>query len=390
MKFIRYIGIYDTIKEGKLKRDCSLAAIKKMDYIVNSLNRSGNAVQIVSIARNKETSQGGIIQEYVNGRIKNQLVLGPCIGSKCKIISAIGELEIRLWLFMWLIFHIHKNEKILVYHSQRLMLPIYIASKIKHFRYILEVEELYYKFGLCSEWIARNEKKVIMNADALIASTENIVKELRYPKKAIYLHGNYQNLKIREINQSGEKEIRKIVFAGGIETVRNTAFNVCKCAEWLDDRFVVYLLGYGDKNAITHLQTKIKEINKKLGKEKLIYCGTKTGIEYDRFMSGCDIAINFQDLDEYYMKFAFPSKVLNYLNYGLTVVTTPLESIRNSVINYLVEYPENMENTPKAFAMKINNLNIDSVSERQKKKVELERLDQKFVLELNTLIRGKE
>lgn len=390
MKFVRYIGIYDIIRGGKPKRDCSLAAIKKMDYIVDSLNRSGNAVQIVSIARNKGASQSGIVQEYVNGKIKNQLILGPCIGSKCKIISAIGELEVRLWLLMWLIFHIHKNEKILVYHSQRLMLPIYIASKIKSFRYILEVEELYYKFGLCSKRMARNEKKVIMNADALIASTENIVRELGYLKKTIFLHGNYQNLRIHEMNQTSEREVRKIVFAGGIETVRNTAFNVCDCAEWLDDRFIVYLLGYGDKNAILQLQTKIKEINKKLGKKKLIYCGTKIGIDYDRFMSDCDIAINFQDLDEYYMKFAFPSKVLNYLNYGLTVVTTPLDSIRNSVIDHLVEYPENLENTPKAFAMKINNLNIDSVSERKKKRDEIDRLDQKFMFELNQLINGKE
>lgn len=390
MKVIKYIGIYDIMREGKLKRDCSLAATKKMDYIIDALNRCGNSVQIVSIARNKESSQRCSVEECKNDRKKNQLILAPSIGSKCKIISAVGELEVRIWLLIWLIIHTHKNENILVYHSQRLMIPVYIASKIKHFRYFLEVEELYYKFGFCSKRMARNEKKVIMNANALIVSTENIVKELGYHKKAIYLHGNYQNLRIHEVRENDEKEEKKVVFSGGIETVRNTAFNVCDCAEWLDDQFTIYLLGYGDKNAIIQLQTKIEKINRKLGKKKLIYCGTKTGNDYDRFMSSCDIAINFQNMDEYYMKFAFPSKVLNYLNYGLTVVTTPLDSIRNSEIDQLVQYPENMENTPKAFAMKINSLNVDRISEVQKKENEMDRLNQKFVLELSNLIDSEE
>lgn len=390
MSVIKYIGIYDIVREGKLKRDCSLAAKKKMDYIIDALNRCGNSVQIVSIARDRESSQRCSVEECKNGRKKNQLILAPSIGSKCKIISLMGEVEVRIWLLIWLILHVHKNESIFVYHSQRIMIPVYIASKIKRFRYFLEVEELYYKFGFCSKRMARNEKKVIMSANALIVSTENIVKELGYRKKAIYLHGNYQNLRIHEAWEKNESKEKKVVFAGGIETVRNTAFNVCDCAEWLDDQFTIYLLGYGDENAIIQLQTKIEKINRKLGKKKLIYCGTKTGNDYDRFMSGCDIAINFQNMDEHYMKFAFPSKVLNYLNYGLTVVTTPLDSIRNSEIDHLVQYPENMENTPKAFATKINTLNVDRMNEIKKREEEMDRLDQKFVVELSYFIDSEE
>lgn len=382
MDKVKYIGIYDINREGKLIRDCSLAAVKKMNYIIYTLNAKEKSVQIVSIARNKKISQRKTMEKIENGK-DNMLLLAPACGSQKKVLSMIGELQARVWLFFWLVMHIKKKESIIVYHSQRLMNAVYFAAKVKGFKYILEVEELYYKFGLASKRYEKEEKRFIYGAEALIASTENIVKELQYKKKAIFLHGNYQNLLSPSKKQDN---IQKIVFAGGIETVRNTAFNVCECVKYLDRCFKVYLLGYGDENAIKNLNIKIKKINEQLGEERLIYCGTKIGQEYDDFMNECDIAINFQNMDEYYMKFAFPSKVLNYLNYGLTVVTTPLETIRNSEINDLVYYPENMENKPEMFALTINRLKDTTKLSKKEIVSKMKMLDRNFSNEIDTLL----
>lgn len=379
MQFIKYIGVYDIERKGKLQRDCSLAAIKKMDYIIDSINSLGKPVQVISIARDKIKSQGKSIEKISDN---NELILAPSIGSRNKLKSQIGELQIRIWLFIWLILNIKKNEKIMVYHSQRIMNIIYWASKIKSFSYILEVEELYYKFGFVKKREEKKEKRCIYNAQSLIVSTNNIIKELSYKKNYIQLHGNYRNI----VNNKRKKDNINVVFAGGIETIRNTAFNVCDCAKYLDNNFKVYLLGYGDEKDIAKLKKKIEEINKGLGEKRIIYCGTKIGQEYDDFMSKCDIAINFQNMDEYYMNYAFPSKVLNYLNYGLVVVTTPLETIRQSEINKLVLYPENMENTAESFAVTIREAKNHLNEHKQLISDEMVRMDEKFKEELKLLL----
>ena len=371
------------LREGRLERDCSLAAIKKMDYIIKSINRIGKAVQIISIARNKKNSQKCTVHRCIADNKENELLLAPAVGSKKKLLSYLGEIQANVWLFFWLLRYVEKNEKILVYHSQRYMLPIWFAAKIRKFEYILEVEELYYKFGFVSERFAKIEKQFIMDACSLIASTDNIRVELEYHKKVVLLHGNYQNLSNDAVHNLGE---HKIVFAGGIENVRNTAFNVCDCAEFLDECFKIYILGYGDEQCICQLQQKIEIINSKIGRECIVYCGTKIGAEYDSFMQESSIAINFQNMDEYYMKFAFPSKVLNYLNYGLIVITTPLETIRKSEIDRLVFYPHNMENTPQAFANKINQLKAELTTSKQKIVETMNQLDSKFVFELEKII----
>ena len=140
MQVIKYIGVYDVFYNGKLEKDCSLAAIKKMNYIIDTLNNIGYNVEVISIARNKKKAQKKS-KIPLNNKL-NSLILLNAIGSSNKFISRIGELQIRLELFLWLIKNIKKNETILVYHSQRLCKIIYWACKIKKFNYILEVEEL--------------------------------------------------------------------------------------------------------------------------------------------------------------------------------------------------------------------------------------------------------
>lgn len=385
MRDIKYIGVYDVFRNGELYRDCSLAAIKKMNYIINVINKSGKSVQVISIARNKKITQKSIMCKKIEGKEENRLFLSPAVGSNKRILSSLGEVQARVWLFFWLVRNVSKGEKILVYHSQRLITAVSMAAKLKHFEYVLEVEELYYKFGFVTERMAKKEKKFINGARSLIVSTDNIRKELKYCKKTVLLHGNYQNLS-RNVSEKKKEKEYKIVFTGGIETVRNTAFNVCDCAEYLDDCFKIYLLGYGDETSICMLKEKIAIINQKIGTERLFYCGTKVGEEFDLFMSGCDIAINFQNLDEYYMRYAFPSKVLNYLNYGLLVVTTPLETIRNSEIDCLVFYPDKMENTPQSFAIKINRIKNNFEYMKVKIADEMEKLDNKFMCDLSEIL----
>ena len=379
MNRIKYIGVYDQAS-SRNDKDISIACVKKMDYVIQTINSLGIGCDVISIARTKDKCQH--LKETEIG--KNRIIIGPAIGSKNKLISRIGELQIRIWLFLYLLFCVSREDTILVYHSPRYMSIINLCSKIKRMKYILEVEELYYKFSLMNHIEEEIEKSVIKGASALLVSTKNIVVELQYKKEYVVLHGNYER-RVSEKFQTN-KNITYVVFAGGIETIRNTAFNVCDCAKYLDEGIMLLLLGYGDVAAISKLENKISEINAKSKGTLIKYLGTRVGKEYDKTLEKCTIGINYQNMDEYYMKYAFPSKVLNYLNYGLLTVTTPLETIRCSAIDKIVYYPDGMVNTPEAYAKTINQLVREKINRRTEILNAMDELNSDFQIKLKQLL----
>lgn len=380
-KRVKYLGVYD-FPDEKNDKAVSIACVKKMDYVIDSLNAIGFACDVVSIARSKSHTQKKKIIRTGN----NTVTIGPAIGSNIKYVSKIGEIQIRLWLLLYLLINVHQGETIIVYHSQRYMGILYLCSRIKRFKYLLEVEELYYKFNFSSKLQERIEKNTIYNSCGLIVSTKNIVDELSYRKKFAVLHGNYETKEEMRINSDS---LTYVVFAGGIERVRNTAFNVCDCARYLDKNIKLLLLGYGDKTSIHELKQKIDIINKELDRDAVEYLGTRVGIQYDEILSRCKIGLNYQNMDEYYMKYAFPSKVLNYLNYGLLTVTTPLTTIRTSRIDDIVYYPEKFENTPEAYAKTINRLVYSNIDRKDEIRLVIKELCEKFHDDLGCLLKDQ-
>ena len=73
MKEVKYIGIYDVVESSSAHRDFSLAAVKKMNYIIGAINRLGKSVQVVSIARNKKASQKVSVTNGILEKEENQL-----------------------------------------------------------------------------------------------------------------------------------------------------------------------------------------------------------------------------------------------------------------------------------------------------------------------------
>ena len=79
--------------------------------------------------------------------------------------------------------------------------------------------------------------------------------------------------------------------------------------------------------------------------------------------------------------------VLNYLNYGLLVVTTPLDTIQNSEIDCLVFYPDKMKNTPQSFAITMNQLKNVIGNSKEKIANKMNELDNKFMFDLSELLK---
>lgn len=317
---IKYIGFYDISNRGA-ERACALSACKKMDYIISVIERTGHHVKIISPAW--KVSKKRECNDVKNWRKKQNLYIPPSLPVYNKFISYINILTSLSWLFWELIIHTHKNEKILVYHNEWLSIPLRYAKKIKKFKIVLQIEEIYTEVWEKKIFFNRWEKALIKDADEYILVSDLLAKRFSNKPVSAILYGSY--LPVLGKNARETNEIN-IVYAGGIEHTRGGAWGAIGCMHFLPSNYKMHICGYGSLAVVERLKKEIAEVNDKLKREACIFHGVLHESDLSNLLFSCQIAINPQIIGNY-MSSAFPSKIITYLSHNLRVVTTKIESI---------------------------------------------------------------
>lgn len=379
IKRIYYVGFYSDEVVHYEKRYAAPSAVNKMNYIAKSLTRIGHKVQILSPSWSKSRTLA-----FYRGRTTSNKN-GICtkypstFSSPKKILEFLSRYYSLIWLFIILIFNTRKDTFVLLYHSTFLYFPVLFAKKICRFKLILEVEEIYYLFTKIKKM---REDSMFSMADGYLLANKNIKAYLTKKKEKkpfVVVNGEYSIKREPKIKRNN-KEFLKVVFAGNIESIRRGAFNSVSCSKYLSDKYKVYIIGFGVKRDVEELNKEIEQINGYFGYNKCEYFGVKHGDDYDQFLFNCDIAINPQELNEKYMQFAFPSKILSYLGHNLRTVTTQLKAISESEFADLVTMVPNP--TSKKFAEAIMKIDIH---EQFDSRTRIKKADIKFLDELKFL-----
>jgi len=370
-KEIKYIGFYNSSK-CKHQRVGALSAINKMDYVCDAIKQAGYNVHLVSPSWIMQNSIE--LQRTISLSPTKQLTNCPSIGSGYKIREYLSILISLTWLFFWLLFNVKRDEKILVYHSPWFALPVLWAKRIKGFKLILEVEEIYSKVWSLNKTLTKWENKIILNTDGYIVVSD-VLAEMLPAKQKIILYGSYnlyENLKhIRENNN-----VINVVYAGSLDKTIGGAFTIINTLNYLPINYMVHILGYGKIEEINEIKRLVKYKNEELGRISCLYHGMKTGVEFSDFLIKCDVAVNSQNQGNY-MATAFPSKILTYLSHGLPVVTTKIESIIHSSIGKYLMFTD--DDSPESIANGI--LSIDVNIERNYSNI-VSKLNSQFVEEI--------
>lgn len=374
-KTVKYIGFYD-FSSGS-NRVCNLAATNKMDYICSAIVRAGYNVEIISpswivddIENNYEKQRTIKIDENIC------VTFCPSWGTNNKLFRNIKIVFSLMWLFMYMLFNVSKDENILVYHVQWISIPIRMAKFFKRFKLILEVEEIYSDVWNTNRCLSYMEKMLIEAADSYIVVSD-ILKERLKNKRCIILYGGYSTNLEGCAKQNSDKI--ELVYAGSIDGTKSGAYNAIESMKYLPNIYRLNILGFGDYNDIVKLKGLIWEANMH-GKE-CHYFGTKVGEEYDWILSNCDIALNPQYQGQY-MNTAFPSKILSYLSHNLRVVSTRIKSVELSLLSPLITFPN--EDSAKSFANAIMSIDLkqpyDSVAK-------VKELDCVFIKEIGEFLK---
>lgn len=383
---MKYLAYYDTAANKAENRGYVLAATNKIDYICSALNRIGYEVEIVSASgtHNHTGCPGKTVQLTDQTRLK----LLPCMGTGILPKRLLGRFLLRMRLLGELLFHTRKGENVLVYHSLGYAGTVTLARKIKGFRLILEVEEIYADVN-GKESDRKKEYKAFAAADAYIFPTELLNEKINAQQKPyVLIHGTYQVEPDRECNifsvGSGKEKNGKIhcVYAGTFDPRKGGAVAAAAAAEYLPSNYHIHILGFGSDEDKNNMLELIEKLSKSCSCG-ISYDGLLSGEAYIRFIQSCDIGLSTQNPDAAFNATSFPSKILSYMANGLRVVSIRIPAIEGSAIGEYMHYYDVQK--PQDIAKAIMHTDINTPYDGREI---IEELNQKFQRDMRKLLEG--
>lgn len=338
---MKYICEYQIPVENDEGRYYALSAVDKASYIHDVLVRLGHRVEIISPSYAKKTSKKRI--DYINDKIC--VISGFSLGWHNSLTKVFSRISAMIWLFYFLLKNCEKGEKLIIYHGVQNVPVFLLAKKIKGFDVILEVEELYSSLMGEKNWRQYLESQMIKSAQSFIFASEVLEQTCNRSKKPyVIAYGAYRvpPLYSEKINDGRIH----VVYAGLIKKDK-VAFKSARIAKYLDSRYYVHIIGYGEQYDIDELNKEIDMIKQETGCS-LSYDGLKRGEEYLSYLQSCHIGICPLTNDNTYQLACFPSKITSYLTNGLEVITTENAVLRNSQYKPFLHFVK--DDSPESFA----------------------------------------
>lgn len=359
------------------------AASTKSEYVAEALKSvaGDQTVKVLSLAQtlHRKWYYAPRMIERIDEKEIDEVI--PSIGSPIRLIRGINIIILNMYLFFYLLFSVKKKDTVVIYHSCDYIIPIKLAKRIKHFFFILEVEEIYQHVRKLSNRQKRAEYDVFELASSYIFSTNLLEEAINHDRKpAIVVHGTYKvetdrNTKFRD----GKIHV---VYAGTLNPKKGGAMAAAAVVD-LPENYHVHILGHGTRELIEQMISTVKR-SSVYGGAKVTYDGFYSGEEYIRFIQACDIGLSTQYPDAKFNATSFPSKILSYMSNGLHVVSVRIEAVETSAVGDMITYYE--EQTSKSIANAIMSIDL---SEPYDSRLKIEKLDKQFQKELKQLIEAK-
>ncbi len=385
MDKIYYVGFFGDALAYKENRYLAPSGVNKMEYIARALGSEGMKIKIISTAWLKYKKEvGAKISLQRSFTLNNNIdcILPFSIAIPLKISNLLSMFITKVWLILYFLINVRKNDNIIVYNSPFYFSTMYWLKKIIKFKLILEVEEVYsIVFSMDEKW-KRRENRLITFADSYIFPNDLMYDYLGIKnKKQVVVYGSYLIEETNNISfEFGDDKIH-LVYAGVIDKLKLGAFNAVYAAKYLPDNYVLHILGFGADKDIKDLKSEIQEMNT-FSNCKIIFEGKKIGLEYTKFLSACHIGLSTQKNEGIYLNYTFPSKVLSYIGFGLQVVAAKMDCLTKSELSSYIYYYE--YDNPVSIANAILKINQ---FDRNKLISELERLNKNFVNNLTQVLK---
>lgn len=334
MKKIKYICFFDS-QEVENERYYVVAATNKMQYIINVLHDAGITAHLISCSWSTRKIFG-YVKGFSEDRDKYKITFFPSFGGRGVLAKILQNLCYKVSLLLYLISYTHKGEVIMAYHSLAYCRILNIAKRIKGFKLILEVEEIYQDVVRASSIKKQGEYSIFKKADAYVFSTELLKEKLNtFNKPDLVIYGTY-NVEKKLSDKFDDGKIH-VVYAGTFDPRKGGAA-AAAAAAYLPNNYVVHICGFGNEKDTANLLAIVEDNNKHTEQALLSYEGLLKGETYLRFLQSCHIGLSTQNPNATFNATSFPSKILSYMSNGLSVVSVRIEAIERSEVGKGIAY----------------------------------------------------
>lgn len=345
---MKYIASFDIPEYKNEKRSISLAGINVMEYMTE-VYKTVNPIEIISPTRtlNQEGKYRG---RNITIAHDVTLRLPSTKGRKGKLGRIISLIWTQLWLLSILLFECKKNEEVIVYHSAAFMPVIKLAKKIRKFKLILEVREIY---ADANPNINKDKEMSYFDlGDKFIFATELLNQKINKQKKPYIIAPGIYRKYWSDTKKFQDNKIH-LVYAGNFNKTKGGAQISISLAEYLSPDYVIHILGAGNDESIDEIQKAICYQNNKGGAE-VRFEGELRGSDFITFLQKCDIGLSTQTIEGEFNDTSFPSKILTYLSAGLEVISANIPAVVTSPVGKYVHYYTS--NKPGDIASQIQNI----------------------------------
>lgn len=285
----------------------------------------------------------------------------------------------RFQLYRFMLTNITSEDTLIVYHSLTLIKLVNKIKKRTKCNLIIEVEELYSDVRN-DEKLKEKELGYLQISDKYIVITKMLEKEVNKENKpAIISHGTYKD--VPDYSKKTDDGKIHVVYAGSFNPVKGGAVSAIDAAEFLDENYVLHILGKGSAADTEVVRKRLAQMQKKTSC-KLVFDGYKTGKEYDAFIQSCHIGLSTQQPDGKYNASSFPSKILMYMSNGLPVVSVKIPAVETSEVGGCIYYYDVPE--PQEIAKAIKAVPVEKELKVREK---LNELDSQFKEDLIKLLK---
>lgn len=331
---IKYICFFDT-QDKDTERYYVVAATNKMQYIIDVLHNSGVTPHLISCSWST-SKKFGFVSGFFEKRKNYNITFFPSFGGKGIFVKSIQKILFKCGLFFYLLKNTHRGEVIMAYHSMAYSRILNLAKKIKRFKLILEVEEIYQDVVSASAVAKQGEYSIFKNADAYIFSTELLKEKLNTSGKPdLVIYGTYNVEKLlSEKNSDGKIHV---VYAGTFDPRKGGAA-AAAAAAYLPNSYTIHICGFGNEKEIADMLSIVEKNNADMEVAQLSYHGLLKGEAYLRFLQSCHIGLSTQNPNASFNATSFPSKILSYMSNGLSVVSVRIDAIERSKVGQAIAY----------------------------------------------------
>lgn len=377
---IHYFMIWGENPLGR-KLAYSPAGLKKAKYVFDVLSRI-DKTRVVSFASGGRKWNCFYRPTCTLDEDNREIFYCSTFGSSSKYLRMLERWFNIIQMTLYLI-RIPKHDIAVFYHERYFRYAMRFCRLFRRSpKYVLQVEEVYTLAGNHPQDMIDKELASINNADAYILVNDLLssVLHLEMSKPSCVSYGPYRVQASSLIPMQTDNKVH-VVYAGIIDQIKRGAEMAVKACRFLPSNYCVHIAGFGKHEDITFLLSLIEDVRKESECE-ILYEGCLSGSDYDKLMNRCSIGLSTQVSGELkYSQTSFPSKVINYLSYGLTVVSTRIQVLEKCKVADLLSFYDS--DRPNFVAAAILNCPI---IDKEVAKDRIHELDNQFEANLKNVI----